>query len=127
MRASRGLLLAVTCAAVGLSGCGYADTGEIRDVEVRGKVQGPDGGPITGVNVLFHPMSPGAALAGFPLKSDGTFAGKIKEGAYTYYLVPASETDKRGEAVLAKLPANYKAADEKRSLTVRGGAVELKW
>ena len=107
-------------------GCGYVEPSPIQDVEISGVVNGPDGQPIKDVNVYFQPASAGAQPAGFKLGADGSFAGKIKAGTYTYYLVPVSEGDQRGEAILKRLPENYKKADEKRTVSA-GGKVELKW
>lgn len=115
---------AVLAAAVG---CGYIEPAPIQDVDISGNVAGPDGQPVKDVNVYFQPASAGAQPAGFKLAADGSFSGKIKEGTYTYYLVPVSEGDRRGEAILNKLPEPYKKPDEKRTVKANGGRVELKW
>jgi hypothetical protein len=60
------------------------------------------------------------------LGADGAFSGKIKSGTYAYYLVPATEGDAKGEAVLKKLPEKYRKADANRAVNA-GGKVELKW
>lgn len=115
---------AVLVAAVG---CGYIEPSPVEDVDISGTVTGPDGQPVKDVNVYFQPASGGAQPAGFKLGADGSFSGKIKAGTYTYYLVPVSEGDARGEAILKKLPEQYKKADDKRTVKASGGRVELKW
>jgi hypothetical protein len=108
-------------------GCGYYEPTPVQDVDISGAVAGPDGQPVKDVNVYFQPASGGAQPAGFKLAADGSFSGKIKAGTYTYYLMPTVEGDPRGEAILKKLPEQYRKADEKRTVTAGGGKVELKW
>jgi hypothetical protein len=123
----KGLRLFAGAVLVAAVGCGYHEPTPVQDVDISGNVTGPDGQPVRDVNVYFQPASAGAQPAGFKLAADGSFTGKVKEGTYTYYLVPMSEGDRRGEAILNKLPEPYKKADEKRTVKANGGKVDLKW
>lgn len=123
----RGLTLFAGAVLVASVGCGYYEPTPVQDVDISGNVSGPDGQPVKDLNVYFQPASGGAQPAGFKLGPDGSFSGKIKAGTYTYYLVPVSEGDQRGEAILKKLPDQYKKPDDKRTVSANGGRVELKW
>jgi hypothetical protein len=116
---------AVAAVAAAAIGCGTS-TSPVTDVDISGTVVGPDGQPIKDVNIYFQPASTGAQPAGFKLGADGAFSGKVKSGTYCYYLVAVTEGDPKGEAVLKKLPEQYKKADANRTVNA-GGKVELKW
>lgn len=121
--------LAVAAVALfALAGCtGYVTTTPGVEVEVSGVVNKPDGKPLTGLNVIFHPAEAGAQPTGFPLKADGSFSGKMIAGKYRYFVGPAVEGDKKADPILKGLPDAYKTPDDSRTVDVRGGKVELKF
>jgi hypothetical protein len=111
-----------------LTGCGKQVNPDVaQEVEVSGKVVGPDGQPLTNVMIGFAPTGGAAAANAFPLGADGSFKGTLRAGKYSYAILPLSETDKKSEAVLKKLPDSYKATTLDRQIDVSGGALELKF
>ena len=113
-------------ATVALVGCGYDNPKTGSEVDVSGTVTGPDGKALTGVSITFQPAEAGARPSSFPLKADGTFSGKMIVGKYLYS-VSAGEGDRKGEAIVSKLPDNYKKVDENRKVEVTssGGVLKL--
>lgn len=122
------LALAFACC-LGLVGCTSYKTSETgSEVDVSGTVTGPDGKPITGLNIMFQPAEAGARPESLVLKADGTFAAKMVVGKYLYYVAPAKEGDPRAEAIWLKLPEGYRKADTGRSVEVKSaGALSLKF
>ncbi len=115
---------------LGLVGCSsYKSTTPGTEVDVNGVVTGPDGRPLTGLNIVFQPAEAGARPESVPLKADGSFAMKMVVGKYLYYVAGKGDSDTRGEAIVNKLPEAYRKADANRSIEVgsSGGTLSLKF
>jgi hypothetical protein len=120
------LLLSVTL--LGFFGCGYADTTAGKEVEVSGKITGPDGQPVAGLRIAFQPTAGAAVNNAFLLGTDGTFRGKLITGKYSFFLAPLSEEDAKSNAILGKLPASWKAPSLDRQIPVTGaGELSLRF
>lgn len=110
-------------------GCsGYVSTSPGSEVDVSGKINGPDGKPLNDVFLHFQPTGGDAMPIQFPLKN-GSFSGKMIAGKYTYYLgAPESGPNARkAETILKSLPATWKAGSLDRQISVSGGPLELKF
>ncbi len=114
---------------IGLAGCSsYKDTSPGTEVDVNGTVTGPDGKPLTGVNIVFQPAEAGTRPESIPLKPDGTFTTKMLVGKYLYFVAPKGDSDARGEAIVNKLPESYRKADTNRSIEIgSSGKLTLKF
>ena len=118
---------ALLAALLTIAGCGYDSSTTADSVDVSGTVKGPDGNPLGNVTLFFVATEKGTIPTQFPLKADGAFAGKMTPGTYSYYVGPAHDGDKKGEALAQQLPESYKKASLDRPVKVKGGVIELKF
>jgi hypothetical protein len=119
-------LVAVAVALAALAGCGgglVPESGE--EVQVSGKVPAPAGKSVGGFNIFFQATGGKARMATFPINPDGTFAGPMVKGKYTYYLTPGKGA--ATEQALEKFPEAYRQGSLDRQVEVTGGEIELKF
>jgi hypothetical protein len=108
--------------AAGAIGCSKPTTLKDSPVSVSGKVS-QGGKPVGNVVVWFHPLDKGH-LKSLPVNTDGTFAGELIGGSYSYYIdkspAPAAA------AALAKIDPKYYQPELARSVNVEfGKEIEL--
>jgi hypothetical protein len=127
-RSMRSRVLMIWCVLlVGFVGCGYVQPTAGTEVDVTGKVMGPDGAPVAGVILNFQATGGTARPAVFRLGPDGSFSGKMISGKYTFFLAPLTETDATSIAILSKLPKEWLSANLQRQVNVSGGTIDLKF
>ena len=112
-----------------LAGCGgYIKTESGKEVEVSGRVNGPDGKPLKDIAIWFQGTGGASQSVMFATKADGTFTGKMNAGKYTFYLgAPLQGDTKKAEIVLKGLPEVWKAGALERQIDVSGGTLEIKF
>ncbi len=101
----------------GAIGCSHATTMKDSPVSVSGKAS-QGGKPVSNVVVWFHPLDKGH-LKSFPVNSDGTFAGELIGGNYSYYVDKSPAPN--AAAALAKIDPKYYAPDLARTVNVEFG------
>lgn len=86
--------------------------------KVTGKVTGPDGAGLSGVNLFLQPTGDGQP-ANLPLQA-GAFSGDVVPGKYTWYIA-ADPAKKGGEAGMKNIPAAFKEGSMERQMTIKAG------
>ena len=106
------------------SGCsGYISTEPGQQVDVSGKVNGPNGKPLNNVLIYFQATGGAAQGVNFPIK-EGKFSGKMNAGKYTYYI--GGEGPKY-EALLKSIPQKWKEGAMDRQVDINAGEVDIKF
>lgn len=106
------------------AGCsGYISTEPGQQVDVSGKVNGPDGKPLNNVLIYFQATAGNAQGVNFPIK-DGKFSGKMNAGKYTYYI---GGEGSKFESSLKPLPKQWKEPSMDRQIEAKAGELEIKF
>jgi hypothetical protein len=108
-------LLAIIAA--GAIGCSGGATLKDEPVGVSGKLS-QAGKPVGDVVVWFHPLDKGHVRS-LPVNSDGTFAGELILGNYSYYV--GSSPAPTSAAALKKIDPKYYEPALERSINVEDG------
>ena len=103
--------------AAGAIGCSKPTTLKQEPVSVSGKVS-QSGKPVGNVVVWFHPLDNGH-LESLPVNTDGTFAGELIGGKYSYYV--GKSLAPNSTAALKKVDPKYYEPDLERSINVEFG------
>jgi hypothetical protein len=121
---SRLLPPCLVAALVAVTGCGGPDMTPVDQVEVNGTVSVPAGKIPVGVSITFQPTGGTSQPAVFRLKPDGTFAGKMNPGKYSYFL-SCPEGNQKMEAAMKVLPETARRASLDRQIDVQGGSLQI--
>lgn len=107
----------VAIIAAGAIGCSKPMTLKESPISVSGKVS-QAGKPVGNVVVWFHPLDKGH-LKSLSVNTDGTFAGELIGGNYSYYV--SKSPAPTSEAALKKIDPKYYEPDLGRSVNVEFG------
>jgi hypothetical protein len=114
---TRPSLFVLFIVAAAAAGCSDAPGLHDAPISVSGRLS-HGGRPVGNVAVWFQPLDRGH-LRSFPVGADGTFAGKLVGGAYSYYVGPSSA--RNAAATLKTVPTQFYEPDMGRSIQVEPG------
>lgn len=109
--------MVIAVIATGAIGCSHAMTLKDEPVSVSGKVS-QGGKPVGDVVAWFHPLDKGHVQS-LPVNADGTFAGELIAGNYSYYV--AKSLAPSSAAAIKRVDPKYYEPDMGRSINVEFG------